>query len=175
VSYTSELLENLLYWSKSQLKGETISPSLFPLYDIVEHIRLFFEKRLKDKSIILTNHIQQPCMVYADMEMMRIVIRNLVSNAIKFTPKNGRIDITAEEKGNTIQVQIKDTGVGIEDKDETRLFSEEIFTSRGTDNEIGTGLGLLLCKEFIEKNNGRISYSPNQPSGSIFTFDLRSL
>ncbi len=172
VNYTSELLENLLYWSKSQLKGEMIIPSEFSLYDIVDHKQLFFEKRLKDKSILLTKKKKKPCMVYADMEMMRIVIRNLVSNAIKFTPKNGRIDISAEETGNTVQVQIKDTGVGIEDKDVAKLFSEEIFTSRGTDNEIGTGLGLLLCKEFIEKSNGKIRYSPNIPSGSIFTFTL---
>jgi signal transduction histidine kinase len=109
----------------------------------------------------------------ADEKMLRTVIRNLVSNAIKFTPKGGTINIKAIKTEDAVQVSVSDTGVGMEQETVDKLFKiETSFTSRGTENEKGTGLGLLLCKEFLEKHGGNIWIESEIGKGSTFTFSI---
>jgi signal transduction histidine kinase len=103
--------------------------------------------------------------------MLSTVLRNLVSNAIKFTPKGGEVKVEARVEGDDVKISVCDTGIGIKPETIEKLFKiETSFTTRGTENEKGTGLGLLLCKEFIEKHGGRIWVESEQGQGSIFSF-----
>jgi len=125
------------------------------------------------KNIVLVNGIIEEINITADEIMLSAVIRNLISNAIKFTPKDGTINIEAKRKADHVEVSISDTGVGMEKETIEKLFEiETSFTSRGTENEKGTGLGLLLCKEFVEKHGGTIWVSSEKGKGSTFTFSI---
>ena len=113
----------------------------------------------------------QSLYVYADRDMVNLVLRNLVSNAIKFTPENGRIIIKVQEKRSFIQVCITDNGVGISRENLDKLFNE-YYSSKGTSNESGTGLGLMLCKEFLSQNGGEMKVESQEGKGSTFSFTL---
>jgi len=103
--------------------------------------------------------------------MLNTVLRNLVSNAIKFTPKGGEVKVEARVEGDDVKISVCDTGIGIKPETIGKLFKiETSFTTRGTENEKGTGLGLLLCREFIEKHGGKIWVESEQEQGSIFSF-----
>jgi PAS domain S-box-containing protein len=172
VGYTSGLLENLLLWSKSQLQGEVVKPVYLVAREVTENIRNLFEKALQEKSITLTNNIDQNDSVYADRDMIQLVARNLVSNAVKFSERGGNITLSSFTNGRFTRLCFEDDGVGIAPEDMNKLFEFETFTTRGTDNEQGTGLGLLLCKDFIEKNNGRIWVESELGKGSKFFVEL---
>ncbi|MBK7306154.1 MAG: ATP-binding protein [Chitinophagaceae bacterium] len=102
--------------------------------------------------------------------MMNLVLLNLVSNAIKFTPQHGEVSVSALVKDETVEVHVQDTGKGISSENLQKLFSNNYFTTRGTANESGTGLGLMLCKEFLTKNGGEIFVQSEEGKGSRFTF-----
>ena len=156
ISYTTGLLENLLFWSRSQLQGENIKPIYLNFKDITDNIITLFDNAIKEKNIATENNLDSSSLVYADMDMIHLIVRNLISNAIKFSKHGGSIKITSQIKGNDFIMCISDSGVGISKQNQKKLFEQETFTTRGTDNEEGTGLGLLLCKDFIEKNGGKI-------------------
>lgn len=156
ISYTTGLLENLLFWSRSQLQGEIIKPLYFNFKGITDNIIRLFENVIKEKEITTENNLDPFSMVYADMDMIQLIVRNLLSNAIKFSKRGGSIEITSIIKGKDFIMCISDSGVGISLENQSMLFEQETFTTRGTNNEEGTGLGLLLCKDFIEKNGGKI-------------------
>lgn len=156
ISYTTGLLENLLFWSRSQLQGEIIKPLYFNFKGITDNIIRLFENVIKEKEITTENNLDPFSMVYADMDMIQLIVRNLLSNAIKFSKRGGSIEITSIIKGKDFIMCISDSGVGISLENQSMLFEQETFTTRGTNNEEGTGLGLLLCKDFIEKNSGKI-------------------
>ena len=156
ISYTTGLLENLLFWSRSQLQGEIIKPLYFNFKGITDNIIRLFENVIKEKEITTENNLDPFSMVYADMDMIQLIVRNLLSNAIKFSKRGGSIEITSIIKGKDFIMCISDSGVGISLQNQSMLFEQETFTTRGTNNEEGTGLGLLLCKDFIEKNSGKI-------------------
>ncbi len=127
------------------------------------------------KKFPTLNTIPENMMVLADPNMLRIIVRNLISNAIKFTPSTGTITISAEGNDNVVWVSVEDTGVGMTAEQCNNLFS--IGTNRstlGTNNERGTGIGLLLCKEFVERNNGTINVLSEKGKGTRFTFSLQS-
>ena len=172
LGYTSGLVDNLLYWSKSQLSGETIHPTDFDIHDTAEHVVELFQKIASEKELRIINSIHQFTVIHADENMIQAVFRNLVSNAIKFSKHGGEICITASAEPGFTSVCIRDTGVGIKEEDLSKLFAVETFTTRGTDDEKGTGLGLLLCKDFIEKNNGTIWVESVFGQGSKFCFKL---
>jgi PAS domain S-box-containing protein len=172
VGYTTGLLENLLLWSKSQLQGETINPVTFDLKSLTFHKAEVFEKRLAEKTIELNDNIQKNTMIYADMDMIKLVLRNLLANAIKFCKMGDTIQISAMIGDEFTTICISDTGTGIKNEDMEKLFGAEAFTTRGTNNEQGTGIGLLLCKDFVEKNNGRIWADSKPGIGSQFYFRL---
>ncbi len=168
IGYTTGLLENLLFWSKSQLQGEVVKPVYFNLKEISVNILHLFENTIHEKDILIENNIQLTCKVYADKDMIQLVVRNLISNAVKFTKRGGSIKLSTTIEGNNTILCVTDTGVGISESDQKKLFEQETFTTRGTDNEQGTGLGLLLCKDFIEKNGGSIWVESEIGKGSKF-------
>lgn len=168
IGYTTGLLENLLFWSKSQLQGEVVKPIYFNLKEVSVNILHLFENIIHEKDILIDNNIPLTCKVYADKDMIQLVVRNLISNAVKFSKRGGSIKLTTRIEGNNTILCVTDTGVGISDSDQKKIFEQETFTTRGTDNEQGTGLGLLLCKDFIEKNGGLIWVESEIGKGSKF-------
>jgi len=111
--------------------------------------------------------------VFADCDMLKTILRNLVSNAIKYTKKSGEVNISAEENSGNITISVSDNGIGIANDELTKLFNiSEVITTKGTANETGTGLGLLLCKDFVEKHGGKIWVESEAGKGSNFKFTL---
>ncbi len=172
VGYTSTLLENLLQWSKSQLQNERVRPAMLDMKKISHSMLDSFRDRADDKGITLTNDIRESAEVFADPDMVNAVCRNLLSNAIKFCSDGDEIRVSGEVSGDYTTICIADTGVGIPEADLKRLFKADTFTKRGTNDEQGTGLGLLLAKDFIEKNHGRIWVESRYGEGSSFYFSL---
>ncbi len=156
ISYTTGLLENLLFWSMSQLQGEIIKPLYFNIKGITDNVITLFDNVIKEKDITTENNLDPFSLVYADLDMIQLIVRNLISNAIKFSEHGKSITITSVINRKEFIMCISDSGVGISKENQNKLFEQETFTTRGTDNEEGTGLGLFLCKDFIEKNGGKI-------------------
>ncbi len=168
-----KLLENLLQWSRSQTGHITYNPELFPLINKVKHEIDLLSNLSEKKNLKVINRVEDSVVVYADINLTSIVIRNLLSNAIKFSNPEGKIKITATEENNMVLVSVTDSGVGMSKQDVDKLFRlDESFSTKGTANEEGTGLGLIICKEFIEKNGGKIYVNSQEGSGSTFTFTL---
>ena len=128
---------------------------------------------IADKKIVkIKNNINSPISVFADNEMVKLVLRNLMSNAIKFTTTGNKIILDAKAEKDFITVSLKDNGAGISNENQDKLFKLEDFSTRGTSNEIGMGLGLLLCKDFVDKNGGKIWFESELEKGSTFYFTL---
>ncbi|MFP3861007.1 MAG: tetratricopeptide repeat protein [Bacteroidales bacterium] len=168
-----ELVENLLFWSRSQKGKLNFSPQYIDLKDVIESAVNALEINAKEKNIDITSSIYHSAEVKADREMITTVLRNLLSNAIKYTPQSGKIEIITKEENGEISVSVIDDGVGIDRDRQYKIFtSSENDTSPGTNNEKGTGLGLALCKEFVEKHNGEIWVKSQEKKGSKFTFTI---
>jgi signal transduction histidine kinase len=164
-----KLLENLLEWASSQIERVDLNPQRIKLSDLVYESTLTVENSADKKKIKIEIRVSDELFVMADIDMMKAIFRNLLSNAVKFTNKNGIINISAKTDASTIIVSVKDNGVGMSNEDLNKLFKiEHIHKTPGTDNETGTGLGLLLCKEFVEKNNGKITVKSELDKGSEF-------
>jgi len=150
------LLQNLLDWARSQTGRLQLVPNNLDLKFIVARNIAFMNNNAQAKNIQIVSSLNN-VWAFADKHTIDTVIRNLLANAIKFTPQNGKIEIFATEKENSIELSISDTGVGIKPEDIDKLFRLDVsYTTRGTAKEQGTGLGLVLCKEFVEKNGGTI-------------------
>ncbi|MCT4640495.1 MAG: tetratricopeptide repeat protein [Bacteroidales bacterium] len=167
------LLENLLYWAKAQ-KGEiSYEPKLFNLSRKINEVVSLFDTTSQNKHIKISANIPSKIMVSADENLIYTVLRNLVSNAIKFTPEDGSIEILGEMSKENVIVSIKDSGVGISEENMKKIFDKhEHFTTYGTNNEKGTGLGLSICNTFINKHNGNLSVKSSPNKGSTFSFTL---
>jgi signal transduction histidine kinase len=167
------LLMNLMDWARSQTGRMEFIPEYFELVDFINEIITIFNDIAGQKSITIFTGVPPNAPVFADRAMINTVLRNLISNAIKFTRPGGMITITATEKPDLLMVSVRDTGVGIPKDKIDKLFRiDENYSTRGTANETGTGLGLILCKEFIEKHNGEIWIESKEGTGSIFYFTL---
>jgi len=168
-----DLVENLLQWSRIQTGRMEYQPIKIDLYEEIFKITELFRSNAIAKKINLINEVNNNLFVFADQNMLHSVLQNLLSNAIKFTNSAGNIILKAESFDDFIEVSITDTGVGIKKDDIKKLFRIDIqFTNPGTENEEGTGLGLILCKELIEKNKGVISVESIYGKGSKFTFTI---
>jgi signal transduction histidine kinase len=166
------LLENLLVWAGSQTENFKFSPVLFNIKDSILEIISLVENQALAKNISISNKVDN-IEIYADKYMIDTVLRNLLSNAVKFTHLNGAINIDFEEEENDYKICVSDNGIGIADKDIDKLFRIDTkHTTLGTHDEKGTGLGLVLCKEFVEKHNGRIWVESVLNKGSKFCFTL---
>jgi len=173
-----KLLENLLLWSLAQKGVISFKPGRQKLSNLsVEAIELL-DQLAENKSITLNNEIPEDIVVKADKNMLSTIIRNLISNAIKFTRKGGVITLNAcsvsdENEQPNIKVTVKDTGVGISPKRQSKLFKiSENHTTKGTDKEKGTGIGLILCREFVEIHGGKIWVESEVGKGSSFHFTI---
>jgi two-component system sensor histidine kinase/response regulator len=143
------------------------------LHAAVDQIRQFAHSSLETKKIRFSNDVPPGTSVFADPNMILTILRNLTSNAIKFSPENGNISISSQEGEGKVKVKVKDDGVGISEKDQERLFTfGEFHSTSGTGGEQGTGLGLLICQEFVKKNGGNLAVESEKGKGSIFYFDL---
>lgn len=172
-SHLFDLLQNLLSWAIAQIGKLPFQPENLTLKNIItENIKLL-QVNAHAKQIEIQTEIAEDTAVFADKQMLRAIIRNLLSNAIKFTPENGEIIVSAQQKENLIEIAVEDNGIGIAENDLQKLFKVEADVSKiGDSSEKGTGLGLLLCKELVEKNGGEIAVSSKLGNGSKFYFTL---
>ncbi len=168
-----KLLENLLQWANLQSGRLIFKPGIFDLKDLTAQVIEILHPAAEEKFIKLKNEINTELPVYADKNMISTVLRNLISNAIKYTNSGGNVSVNAEFSDGKIQISVNDNGIGIPDEILEKLFKvEEKVTTLGTENEKGTGLGLILCKDFVEKHDGKIWAESNLNEGSTFTFTL---
>jgi two-component system, sensor histidine kinase and response regulator len=173
VHQTSALLHNILHWAKSQMDGIVAKPEHIDLQLIASELVANFRPIAQDKAIRLENLIRKPLAATADKNMTELILRNLLSNAIKFTPDGGQVLIEGASQADHITITVKDTGKGMTADQQANLFDMRThFSTMGTANEVGTGLGLLLCKEFVEKNNGKIWVESQVGQGSNFNVSL---
>ncbi len=172
LNYTTGLMENLLQWAKSQMQGDHINQQLIDISDLMKDVKQMLRLQADNKKIYVSTKADKPIYIYADKDMMNLVLLNLVSNAIKFTPQHGEVSVSASVTDETVEVHVQDTGKGISSDNLQKLFSNNYFTTKGTANESGTGLGLMMCKEFLTKNGGEIFVQSEEGKGSRFTFTL---
>jgi len=167
------MLSNLLQWSKSQMEGEHNQKEVVVLEDVLEEIVGLLQAMANIKDIQLSYTPTEKTRVKLDVNQIRVVFRNLLTNAIKFTHPQGSVNIRVFKKGSSMIVEIEDTGVGMSEKALAKLFQQNThFSTKGTDDEKGTGLGLLLVKEFVEKNNAKMSIKSQENVGTIFTIEF---
>lgn len=167
------LLINLMEWSQSQTGRMEFNPIHFDLDHLISEIILLFSEIAKQKCITIEKSITLPTEIFGDRNMLSAVLRNLISNAIKFTKLDGKIIISAIKNGSNIDVSICDNGVGIEQKRVEKLFQlTENYSTLGTEKEKGTGLGLILCKEFVEKHDGEIWVESEVGKGTSINFSI---
>jgi signal transduction histidine kinase len=170
---TRILLDNILTWANRNGNGED-STAEFKPYDIVQVVFELFEQQAEHKTIKLTNNVNKNAVIHSEPNTVQLVLRNLVSNAIKFTKEKGEIAVGMEYIGRDVEIYVKDNGVGMDQASLAKLFQDNLhYTTRGTQNEKGTGLGLMLCKEFIEKIGGSIRVTSQLKRGSTFRIILR--
>ena len=168
------LLENLLRWGKIQIEINSFKPDFYNLYEIIDANITFVKHIAEFKKINIIVDVDNSIKIYTDKDMLDTVIRNLLTNAIKFSFFNTEVKIVSEKKLKDVVLSVEDKGIGMSLEDIDKLFRiEELFTRRGTNNELGTGLGLILCKEYVEKNNGKIWVESEEGKGSCFKLLLK--
>ncbi|HEY8934669.1 MAG TPA: ATP-binding protein [Cyclobacteriaceae bacterium] len=173
VRNTANLMDNLLYWAQNQMReGLQLKQVNFDLQYIVYENFLVFKSIAQRKNVELINDVSTTMLVCADKDMIKLVLRNLVNNAIKFTDKGGKVVIDSEVENGYATIIVKDTGTGISDTDIFKILNREKISTYGTSGEKGVGLGLVLCKEFIEMNNGTIKIESELGKGSKFSFRI---
>jgi two-component system sensor histidine kinase/response regulator len=170
---TLTLLMNLLDWARSQTGKIKFKPEMLNLNSVFEEAISTADASAKKKEIAIINELKDPIELFADKNMIKTVLRNFISNAIKFTPKKGTITLSAVSKDDNIHISIADNGVGIPPNVIDNLFKiTESYTTQGTERETGTGLGLILCKEFIDKHGGEVFVESKEGKGSTFSFSI---
>lgn len=167
---TFDFLNNLLIWASTQRGQMQIEPEPITLHEMINASITLLHSNASRKNITILNNVDHSYKIFADANSMNTVFRNLISNALKFTPKGGNVTISAMRSNKHIDISFTDTGIGIDADKINELFSIDKNTSTpGTEEEQGTGLGLIICHEFVEKNHGKISATSIVGSGSTFT------
>ncbi|MBC8005144.1 MAG: PAS domain-containing sensor histidine kinase [Verrucomicrobia bacterium] len=171
-----DLLLNLLEWSRSQTGRMNFNPKDFDILSLIRQVTEMSNDSAQQKLITIYTELPDKAMVVADWEMINALLRNLISNAIKFTHPGGEIVVSVEHQEEDWKISVIDNGVGIKKDALDKLFHiESKYKTTGTQNEVGTGLGLLLCKEFVEKHGGRIWIESEIGKGSKFSFTIPKL
>ncbi|WP_291964568.1 tetratricopeptide repeat-containing sensor histidine kinase [Maribacter sp.] len=166
-------MDNLLHWGKTQMQGSTVNIKSIQVKGELDIILQLYRNEINKKSIRINNQVATNHSVFADLQQFNIIFRNLINNAIKFTPNNGMITISTKIKNRNLVIEVSDTGVGMTEEDVQKLFSSsENFSNYGTNKEKGTGLGLRLVKAMVIKNNGEIAVKSEPNKGSQFIVEL---
>jgi len=169
----NELLEGLLNWARASMGSMEYKPVKLDLLYLVSKVLDLQLQNAKIKNISLRNSVKESVSVYADENMVLLILRNLVSNAIKFSSDGCRVDISSIVDGDKVIITVSDNGIGISEEDKAKLFKvEEHHSTVGTNNEAGTGVGLILCKELVEKHSGKIWVESELGEGSKFHFSM---
>lgn len=166
VFQVQQLLDNLLQWSVLQMKDTKPIPTHIEVYDLVEELRDFYKDIANNQAIVIENKTSPNAVAFCDENMLRFVLRNLLANALKFSPYGKKILITTEESDKQLILSVQDEGIGMSAETLANLFSQSGRTQNGLREEKGTGLGLLLCKEYIEKNGGQIEIESQEDIGT---------
>jgi two-component system, sensor histidine kinase and response regulator len=161
-----------LHWVKSQMNAASIYPQPLDMHMIAEEVINVQQLQASSKNISISCSIPKRSTAYADKDMIKLVLRNLVSNAIKFTPVNGKINIQLKPEEAFCRVSVKDNGIGMDEESIKCIYQNNYYTTNGTAKESGTGLGLMLCKDFITKNGGTLQIESKPGKGSVFSFVL---
>ncbi|PIQ22899.1 MAG: hypothetical protein COW65_00540 [Cytophagales bacterium CG18_big_fil_WC_8_21_14_2_50_42_9] len=175
IDIITNMINNLLAWSKAQLTGDKLKMELTDLYFLAEENVDLTAARAQEKKIRVINEVPDDTIILTDKERLNIVIRNLLANAIKFTPHGGQVRLHVKEQPQTIILTVSDNGLGIPDKFLPKLFSDQRFTTLGTSKERGTGLGLMLSKELMNSLQGQIAVESQEGKGSSFSLILPKL
>ncbi len=173
VQIVYSLLENLLEWARIQMDQVAFEPAPCDLGRLAEQTTMLLGPVGAQKSVTVINNVPAETIAYGDTNMVDTIIRNLTNNSVKFTPEGGSVTISAQPRDNDMVISIRDTGVGIpKDRLPTLFVLEKGSTTRGTKGEKGTGLGLILCRDMVEKNHGEIWAESEEGKGSNFFFSL---
>jgi len=172
LEHTSDFLDTLLFWINSQVDSADTNIKAFEIQQIVDKELTHLDDKIKHKDLAITVSIDQGVAAYADPSSIRIVIHNFLTNAIKFSNRGGLIEISAFEKDRRMFFCVKDNGIGMAEQYLTHLFKSRVSSLQGTENESGTGMGLLFCKDLIEKYKGKIWVESELNVGSSLCFDL---
>jgi PAS domain S-box-containing protein len=172
---TYGLIENLLEWSRLQTGKVKFNPSSIDIFIVIEEIKMLLYQTAELKKIKITNKVPPNTLVWGDKYMLSSLFQNLISNSIKFTNRFGEITIDADQQKNKLKVSLSDNGVGIDYEDIDKIFRiDATFSTRGTDQEKGTGLGLILCKEIVNRHGGEITIESEKEKGTKVIFTLRT-
>jgi signal transduction histidine kinase len=172
LNYTVGLMDNLLQWAKTQMQTDRVRPQDVNIGTSISDVLQLLRLQAKAKQIRIRNLAKGDIYGYMDKDMMSLVLRNLISNAIKFTPRKGSVLIGVNDHPSFIEIYVKDSGSGISSEAMSKLTRNDFYTTKGTANESGTGLGLMLCREFIARNGGQLHIESEKGKGSIFSFSL---
>ncbi len=173
VTKINSLLDNLLQWSRSQTGKMRYEPQQFRLKEVVQDNVSLFAANAIEKGIEMIDNVDDELKIYGDVNMIDTILRNLISNALKYTDRGGTVTLDSHTRNKMVEISVSDTGLGISEEDQGKLFRADVLhTTFGTWDEKGSGLGLLLCKEFIEKHGGRISLKSKPGKGSVFSFAI---
>jgi two-component system sensor histidine kinase/response regulator len=172
LNYTTGLMENLLHWVKDQMNSASISPVEFNMEEIADDAILVHKLQAATKKISIRKEINSSFDVFADKDMVKLILRNLLSNAIKFTPLRGKIIINLKNESPFCRVSIIDNGIGMDEEALVKIQENNYYSTNGTAKESGTGLGLMLSKDFLSKNGGKLLIESTPGKGSVFSFTL---
>ena len=155
ISNLQKSFENILFWSKSQMQGISVNPVAVNVHRAIKEVLAFHQQSIRAKQLAIDLQLAETLQVRCDANQLQVVFRNVISNAIKFSHKEGAVHISATREEGSIYIRIRDEGVGIEEKELRKILNRNIqFTRIGTTNEKGTGLGLILSRKFIQANRG---------------------
>jgi two-component system, sensor histidine kinase and response regulator len=172
LNYTTGLMENLLHWVKSQMQSASVSPSELDMEEITDEVMNVHQLQASTKKISIVRELDESFNVFADRDMVTLVLRNLLSNAIKFTPEKGKIIIRLKNESPYCRVSIADNGIGMDQEALKRIQENNYYSTHGTAKESGTGLGLMLSKDFLARNGGSLLIESESGKGSVFSFTL---
>lgn len=171
INSSIQLSENILFWAKNQIKSMNYHPVPIDLKDITNNVLNIFDSDAVLKNIKIVDHVHSS-VVFADKEMVCAIIRNLISNAIKYTHECGKIDLSVSKKNEEIIYSVKDNGIGMSDELKSKIFTTEIESVKNRTQDTGIGIGLVLCYDFAQKCKGNISFESELGVGSNFHLSL---
>ncbi len=172
LTYTTSLMENLLQWARSQMQADAVKPQMIDIPGLVTEVGRLLRLQAEAKGIQVSQKVDGSVRAFADKDMVNLILRNLLSNAIKYTPEGGKIEVGVCKGLEGAEIYVKDSGMGMSEEALEKIHLNNYYTTKGTAGESGTGLGLMLCREFAARNGGKLEIGSQVGVGSIFTVTL---